>query len=1201
MYHKVDGRNTPRACIVFKKGLDFLPLDEFCTPDLVTCSIDVNIEDVKHKLIVCSAYHAAKNDVIPEQLQGIIKRCKTENRELIYCCDANAHHTCWGDKKDDERGDVILQFLASHNLDFLNRGDEPTFSKTITTENGEPLEKPIFQETCIDLTITTPMIGEKINDWHVSNKPTLSDHRYIIFSVDNLTTKTKKFRNPRRTKWTIFNKVLAKEMEEQFIFIRNTEELNTAAEDLTSKIVKAYKIANKEITLNSNRDSKDLPQQLVGKKSKVNKYHNKLRRKRHQKEKLSNGKEKEDMENVISKLSEEHKQARADYQKALEKNRVTSWMRTVEELETVSATSRMHKLLAKGHQNQLSSIIRTIDGRHTQNELETLTELAEVHFPESQIVLNGNQNDPFIISTTESTRESENIFNIEIIEWAVNEFQPYKSAGPDEIFPALLQNGYEHIKYYLRRILVKSHVLGYIPKIWREVKVTYIPKAGKRNGNDPKSYRPISLSSFLLKIMEKVLDRHIRDTVLVNRPLHRFQFAYQAGKSTESALKTLTNHIKRAFEDKGYTLGAFLDIMGAFDNTSFTSIYDALRKRGINPTTCDWILAMLENREVTTNLGDESIRLRVTRGCPQGGVLSPLLWSLVVDDLIIELEKAGFNVQGFADDLVILIKTHSGDFRTYKGVEHFAVTARMKIALKIVERWCTQMGLFVNPSKTTLVMFTRNRDATSSFERLRLFGERLEYSDSVKYLGLTLDRKLLWNEHLDNVVKKATNSLWICRKMVGKLWGLKPKISHWIYTAMVRPIISYGAIAWWDKTNELTAKQKLDKVQRLACVTTLAAPKSAPTKALEVLLDIIPLHLHIKYEAMNANCRNRISGKPEINRLVDTRLIEVLENNQDLEFALTFTDCIDKEYNFQVPYTVNIPEREGYTYNISETNEDILNCFTDGSLNENGTGSGIYFLDEDERISVPLNTHATVFQAECYAINKCASMLTDKSVENKTINIYSDSQAALRALKNNLIMSKTVKETVGALKDLCTKNKVNLQWIPAHQGFVGNEIADECAKLAADSPTKPADLIVGVSKGNMKTILKDRFLEKAKHEWTHKPGMKHAKKFIKDYNARRSKDILNLHRNQIHLVTGMLTGHYPLRGRLHRMRLIEEDICRFCNEEEETAEHILCNCFALVRLRLKYFTKTNIGPTDHYFIRSIPIRILVKYLERLGL
>jgi hypothetical protein len=67
----------------------------------------------------------------------------------------------------------------------------------------------------------------------------------------------------------------------------------------------------------------------------------------------------------------------------------------------------------------------------------------------------------------------------------------------------------------------------YIPIAWRQVKVTFIPKPGKANYTEAKAYCPISLSSFLLKTMEKLVDRHIRDEIMRLRPLHRYQFAYQ--------------------------------------------------------------------------------------------------------------------------------------------------------------------------------------------------------------------------------------------------------------------------------------------------------------------------------------------------------------------------------------------------------------------------------------------------------------------------------------------------------------------------------------------------------------------------------------------------------------------------------------------------------------------------------------------------
>jgi hypothetical protein len=85
---------------------------------------------------------------------------------------------------------------------------------------------------------------------------------------------------------------------------------------------------------------------------------------------------------------------------------------------------------------------------------------------------------------------------------------------------------------------------------------------------EAKAYRLISLSSYLLKTMEKLVDRHIRDGVLTIHPLHRNQHAYQKGKSTETALHNVAARIENAIEHKDIALGAFLDIEGAFDTPS---------------------------------------------------------------------------------------------------------------------------------------------------------------------------------------------------------------------------------------------------------------------------------------------------------------------------------------------------------------------------------------------------------------------------------------------------------------------------------------------------------------------------------------------------------------------------------------------------------------------------------------------------------
>jgi hypothetical protein len=103
-------------------------------------------------------------------------------------------------------------------------------------------------------------------------------------------------------------------------------------------------------------------------------------------------------------------------------------------------------------------------------------------------------------------------------------------------------------------------------------------------------------------------------------------------------------------------LGAFLVIEGAFDNTSFNAITTAARERGLEETYCRWVRSMLESRLVHTSLMDSSLTARVTGGCPQGGVLSPLLWSLVVDRLLTAANDLGFNTFGYVDDIVIIVQ-----------------------------------------------------------------------------------------------------------------------------------------------------------------------------------------------------------------------------------------------------------------------------------------------------------------------------------------------------------------------------------------------------------------------------------------------------------------------------------------------------------------------------------------------------------------
>ncbi|XP_030758518.1 uncharacterized protein LOC115884150 [Sitophilus oryzae] len=142
-----------------------------------------------------------------------------------------------------------------------------------------------------------------------------------------------------------------------------------------------------------------------------------------------------------------------------------------------------------------------------------------------------------------------------------------------------------------------------------------IAKVGKQN-LQPGSYRPISLTSFLLKILEKVLDGHIRGRILTSNPLNVRQYAYQQGKSTELSLNNLVGEIKNTFNRKEIAVGIFLDIEGEFNNVTPQSLLGAVKARGVEATITEWIEQMLKNRIATTSLSGESVRFVPGRGCP---------------------------------------------------------------------------------------------------------------------------------------------------------------------------------------------------------------------------------------------------------------------------------------------------------------------------------------------------------------------------------------------------------------------------------------------------------------------------------------------------------------------------------------------------------------------------------------------------------
>jgi hypothetical protein len=161
--------------------------------------------------------------------------------------------------------------------------------------------------------------------------------------------------------------------------------------------------------------------------------------------------------------------------------------------------------------------------------------------------------------------------------------------------------------------------------------------------------------------------------------------------------------------------------------------------------------------------------------------------------------------------------------------------------------------LSINPNKTVVISFTRNRYIKGLRESV-LFSKRIQPSSEVKYLGVTRGKGLTWKKQLDKVTDKAYKALWTCRSIFGKTCVLNPKVVYWIYTAVLRPIFTYTATIWWPRVKLKTSQAELRKLQTMACLGITGAMRTA---AMGVLLGLPPLHLQVEMGAKIGNYRLR--------------------------------------------------------------------------------------------------------------------------------------------------------------------------------------------------------------------------------------------------------------------------------------------------------------------------------------------------------
>ena len=228
----------------------------------------------------------------------------------------------------------------------------------------------------------------------------------------------------------------------------------------------------------------------------------------------------------LKKDWEDFKQTQLCFKNAVGKAKIDSWRLLTESMNSHCATARLAKLMRRNETVRVSNVLRPY-GEYTKSTAETMNCLLNTLAPGSREVRCNHaaeETDENIEVTTDDEIVN-SICSLEKMERAINEFLPFKTPGPDGIYPVLLQKGWNNIRNIYQNIFQTCLKYSYVPKAWKEGTGIFIPKRGKENYHEViKSFRMITLTSFQLKGLERLLLYHFNDDSNLQARFSAFQY-----------------------------------------------------------------------------------------------------------------------------------------------------------------------------------------------------------------------------------------------------------------------------------------------------------------------------------------------------------------------------------------------------------------------------------------------------------------------------------------------------------------------------------------------------------------------------------------------------------------------------------------------------------------------------------------------------